>query len=256
MFFKSYNIYENKLSEQLSDDNPYKKKLIQMETPSEKHPIYFFLIYGLYLYCLLFFAVILFSKSYGYEICIIVIFWMTCCLYFTKGKNYLILSKKAHFFILSSAVIMSIFLEILDKQSIPFSSIGKLFLFFIEINQKSYLALSILAFFTVGLSLCYTESIDKGYEHFTNFQQKNKRGLSMVDIVNANYDFAVVLSLIFPYFIYLALDDAQDIFRQNIKLLSLVVFLEMPPYIYRSFIVKRYFTLFIKAQKFKQRRIL
>ena len=32
MFFKQYTLYENKLSQQLEDDNPYKKKLIQMET--------------------------------------------------------------------------------------------------------------------------------------------------------------------------------------------------------------------------------
>ena len=27
MFFKKYDLYENKLSEQLQDDNPYKKKI-------------------------------------------------------------------------------------------------------------------------------------------------------------------------------------------------------------------------------------
>lgn len=250
MFFKPYNLHENKLSEQLSDDNPYKKKLIQMETPSEKHPIYFSLVYGLYLYCLLFLAVMAYKGSYGYEASIVVILWMTFCLYFTKKKNSFILSKKMRIFILGSAIIMSILLEIPDKISISFSSIGELFLFFIEINQKSYIALAILAFFTVGLSLCYTESICEVYEYFRNFQQKNKRGLTITDIVNANYDFAFILCLIFPYLIYLALDDAQDIFRLNLKLLSLVAFLELPPYIYRSFAAKRYLTLFNKAQKF------
>ena len=32
MFFKQYTLYENKLSQQLEDDNPYKNKLIEMET--------------------------------------------------------------------------------------------------------------------------------------------------------------------------------------------------------------------------------
>lgn len=251
MFFKNYNIYENKLSEQLSDDNPYKNKLIQKETPAEKHPIYFSLVYGLYLYCLLFLAVMVYNRSYGYEASIVVILWMTFCLYFTKKKNSFIIAKKIRIFIMGSAIVMSILLEMHDKTSISFSSIGEQFLFFIEINQKSYIALAILAFCTVGVSLCYTESICEVYEYFRNFQRKNKRGLTITDIVNANYDFAFVLCLIFPYLIYLALDNAQDIFQLNLKLLSLVAFLELPPYIHRSFAAKRYLTLFNKAQKFK-----
>lgn len=38
---------KNKLSEQLSDDNPLKQKLINMETPTEHHPVYSFLSIGL-----------------------------------------------------------------------------------------------------------------------------------------------------------------------------------------------------------------
>ena len=62
MFLKRYNLYENKLSKQLSDDNPYKKKLIQMETPAEKHPIYTGVVWGLLIYSWIFF-IFLFYKQ-------------------------------------------------------------------------------------------------------------------------------------------------------------------------------------------------
>ena len=75
MFFKSYNIYENKLSEKLSDDNPYKKKLIEMETPSEKHPIYTGLVWGLLIYSWIFFIVLLYKQinlSYLYNLKLVI----------------------------------------------------------------------------------------------------------------------------------------------------------------------------------------
>jgi len=250
MFFKKYNIYENRLSEQLDDGNPYKKKLIQMETPSTKHPIYFLLVYGLYIYCLLFLVVMLYKKSYGYDGGIVVMLWTTFCLYFTKGKSSLTLPKKKRIFILGCTIVISILLEIPDKISISFSAIGEPFLFFIEINQKSYIALTILAFCTVGISLCYPESICEVFKHLRNFQQRNKWGITVSDIVDANYDFAFVMCLISPYLVYVALDDAQDAFRLNLKLLSPAAFLEGLPYIYQSFLAKRYLTLFKKAQKF------
>ena len=51
MLFKKYTVYENKLSEQLSDDNPLKQKLIDMETPTDKHTLYLILVYSLFIYC-------------------------------------------------------------------------------------------------------------------------------------------------------------------------------------------------------------
>ena len=62
MLFKNYNVYENKLSEQLENDNPYKKKLIQMETPTDKHPIYSGLVFGLLTYSWIFFIVLLYNQ--------------------------------------------------------------------------------------------------------------------------------------------------------------------------------------------------
>lgn len=62
MFFKKYDLYENKLSEQLQDDNPYKKKLIQMETPTEKHPIYTGLVWGLLIYSWIFLSFCVINK--------------------------------------------------------------------------------------------------------------------------------------------------------------------------------------------------
>ena len=67
MLFKKYTVYENKLSEQLSDDNPLKQKLINMETPTDHHPVYSFLSIGLLIYIWVFLMIILYEKSYGYK---------------------------------------------------------------------------------------------------------------------------------------------------------------------------------------------
>lgn len=62
MFFKKYIVHENKLSEQLSDDSLYKKKLIQMETPAKTHPIYTGLVLGLLVYSWIFLLFCFISK--------------------------------------------------------------------------------------------------------------------------------------------------------------------------------------------------
>lgn len=62
MFFKKYIVHENKLSEQLSDDSLYKKKLIQMETPAKTHPIYTGLVLGLLVYSWIFFIVLFYKQ--------------------------------------------------------------------------------------------------------------------------------------------------------------------------------------------------
>lgn len=65
MLFKKYTVYENKLSEKLSDDNPLKQKLISMETPTEHHPVYSFLIFILIAYCLIFYITLIRENAYG-----------------------------------------------------------------------------------------------------------------------------------------------------------------------------------------------
>ena len=89
MLFKKYTVYENKLSEQLSDDNPLKQKLIDMETPTNKHTLYLILVYSLFIYCCLFLITMCYFKSYAYKECILVMFFSTFCLYITNKKNIL-----------------------------------------------------------------------------------------------------------------------------------------------------------------------
>lgn len=249
MFFRQHKMYENKLSEQISGDNPYKQKLIDMETPSQHHPIYSTLVLGLLIYCWGFFLCMFFKKACAYEASFIIIFFATCCLFFTYKKNYLNLSKSLHRGIFICVVILSILLEASDKTNISFLPMWQTFLFFVELNSKSYLVLAILAFFMLGVSLCYTDSVNETYKHFYEFQKKNKKKLTVEDIINANYDFACVLCLISPYIVYLALSKADDIYRLNLKLLSLITFLELPPYACRCFVAKRYLRLFNKAKK-------
>ena len=59
MFFKKYIVHENKLSEQLSDDSLYKKKLIKMETTAKTHTIYTGLVLGFLVYSWIFYCSVL-----------------------------------------------------------------------------------------------------------------------------------------------------------------------------------------------------
>ena len=131
MLFKKYTVYENKLSEKLSDDNPLKQKLIDMETPTDKHTLYLVLVYSLFIYCCLFLITMCYFKSYAYKECILVMFFSTFCLYITNKKNILELSKNTHILILGGAVLISILLEIQDSTNTSFNSLWKTFLFFI-----------------------------------------------------------------------------------------------------------------------------
>lgn len=112
--------------------------------------------------------------------------------------------------------------------------------FFIFYRDKSEILYFLYnySFFMVGISLSYTTSIYKAYESFYKFQKQNNNQFTTENIINANYNFAFILCIIFPYVIYLSLDDAQDVFRLNIKLLSLAIFIELPPYIFRCFCAK------------------
>ena len=89
MFFNKCDIHENKLSEQLADNNPYKKKLIAMETPKEKHPIYSTLVFSLLAYCWVFLGIMLIKHLYGNLFSVINLIFVSCCVAITYKKDYL-----------------------------------------------------------------------------------------------------------------------------------------------------------------------
>ena len=239
----------NMLSLLLEEKNPLKSKLVKMETPINNHYIYSFLVCSLFTYCWLFVAILLYRQAYCSIIGLMVMLFASVCLFFTYKKNYLEISKKVHFIIFGFSIIISIILELTDQSDISFSEIGITFLFFINITPKSYLALSILALSMVGISWSFTNSVQVSYKHFCDFQQKSQKKLTVEDIINVNYDLSWVLVLLIPYIIYIAFNTAEDNFRGMLKLVSLVFFLEFPPYFYRCIAAKKYLRLFNAAKK-------
>ena len=248
MFFQKYDLYENKLSEQLSDDNPYKKKLIQMETPTNRHPIYTGLVWGLFIYSWLFFIKICYDGSCGYIPCLLIMIFSSLCLYFTYKQDSFERSRKQAFLISVATVVLSILLETPDKGNISFEEALKSLGIFSPITSKSYLSLAIIAFFMVGVSLCYMTSVNKLYAYFCKIQKDKHKNSDVKNLINSCYFFAIISSMLFPYVIYLALNEAEDSFQLKLKLLSLVVFAEGTSYIFHCFSVKRYYSLFEKSK--------
>ena len=126
MFFKPYNVYENKLSEKLDDDNPLKKKLIKMETPTDKHPIYTGLVWGLLIYSWIFFIFLFYkqinlSALYNLKIAISTgsIIFVTFSIWLCYKKGYFITINPIHrrnaYIIFAFSIIFSILVEAADS---------------------------------------------------------------------------------------------------------------------------------------------
>lgn len=142
MFFKKYDLYENKLSEQLQDDNPYKKKLIQMETPTEKHPIYTGLVWGLLIYSWIFFIVLCYkqinqSVLYNLKIAISAgsIIFVSFSIWICYKKDYLIgvnpKYRRNSYIIFALSVVFSVLIEGIDSGNATKTEILETFCFFI-----------------------------------------------------------------------------------------------------------------------------
>lgn len=158
MLFKKYTVYENKLSEKLSDDNPLKQKLINMETPTDHHPVYSFLIFILIAYCLIFYITLIRENAYGLFLSTINLLVVIFFIIITYKKNYLTGSnpkyRKNTYIIAIICTILSIWLANKDSTLFSWNEIGYSFLFF-QISSKSYIAFAIILYTTLGISLSY-----------------------------------------------------------------------------------------------------
>ena len=150
MLFKKYTVYENKLSEQLSDDNPLKQKLINMETPTDHHPVYSFLSIGLLIYIWVFLMIILYEKSYGYKWNIFPVILATFC--FRNGykrNNILCLDHRSNItnnIILYSAFFYSMLMVIYDpRANIPSEEIKNFYIFFTNNGLKNLIIILMFA---------------------------------------------------------------------------------------------------------------
>lgn len=143
MFFKRYSPLENKLSKQLSNDNPYKKKLIQMETPTKKHPIYTGLVWGLLIYSWIFFIVLFYkqiNQSILYNLKMAIstgsIIFVTLSVWICYKKDYLIGINPAYrrnsYIIFALSTIFSILIEAADSEGAAQTEIIETFFSFIQ----------------------------------------------------------------------------------------------------------------------------
>ena len=250
MFFNKCDIHENKLSEQLADDNPYKKKLIAMKTPKEKNPIYSTLVFSLLAYCWVFWGILFFNKIYGYSIATVSMLYVIITLFFTYKKKHLILMhcNLAFLFRFVIACFISILIGLADKGNISMYDLIKTFIF-LEINSKSYIALTFLLFFLLGISYCYNNSISEIYNYFCDFQRKNKLNRTLESTINFDYFFSILVVISIPFALYIAFNEDSDAFNKKLKLLSLTHVSYATPYVYRTLLCKRYIRIFNKAKK-------
>ena len=253
MLFKKYTVYENKLSEKLSDDNPLKQKLISMETPTDHHPVYSFLSIGLLIYIWLFLTAMLYYRTYGYEAGIIVVLFVTVCWKFIYKKEYItsennIYRKKTNIILLIT-ILLSIFVELPDKSSFSVTDIKDSFLFFNQLNKKSYISLSILSFLTLGISFCYISSPYKIYRAFYSVHKTYYESENEKELISKYFILAIIAAVAFFPCIYQAYNPATDSFQKTLKLMSMLGITLIPIFIYATYNVKKYYNLFNKAKQ-------
>lgn len=253
MFFKRYTIYENKLSEQLSDDNPLKQKIIEMETPTDKHPIYSFLTIGLLIYIWIFQIVLMSNHIFGAMFSFLPVVFSTICLLIFYKKTYLTDQKQKYYMIsylvLFVSIFFSIFISSTDSGTLSFSSLAKTFLFFVDINKKSYIALSVLSFLNMGIVMSYYESPYKVYQALYSETKTHTPEKSFDHILNFYLISSIIIIILTPSVLDLIFNPSTDGFNSKLKSVSLAVFLTIPIWLTITFVSEKYILTFKKAKK-------
>lgn len=251
MFFKRYTIYENKLSEQLSDDNPLKQKIIEMETPTDKHPIYSFLTIGLLIYIWIFQIVLTYQQTFGYLYSLLAVTFATICFFLTYKKSYLANNNLKYIRIGQIIFIITIFLSFkiisTDTGTVHFRDIGSLFIFFMENNNKSYLALSVLSFITLGITISYFRCT---YEIYRAFYSETKciKDRTFEQVLRLHVIFSIVFIIILPHALNLTFNPCTDSFNFVLKMVSLAFFSTFPSWFVITFQTKKYLWIYKNAQ--------
>lgn len=251
MLFKKCELIENKLSEKISDSNPLKDKLIEMETPSDNSPIYSFLSIGLLIYVWLFLFTLIYKQANGIGYAIFSVIFTTICFFFVYKKPYLTSDKKnlkiTMYLMTIIIVFLSITITINDTGKISFLEAIKTILFFYEINPKSYIALSVLSSLMLGISLSYILSPYEGYKKYYSYTDKNEKKTNQ--IIYGQSDLSVLFIIGIFILFHTFLDLPKDSFEKNLKLFALPVFVWFPSFLTKSFQAKKYLNTFKKAQK-------
>lgn len=165
MFFQKYDIYENKLSEQLPSSSPFKSKLEAMETPKDSAPVYSFLVKGLLAYAWIFFIFLLFNSDTDQpwtKIRLIIsalnITFVTFCIRLCYKKDYLIgcvPSYRRNSYIMAFLVlVLSAVVAAADKGKANWLEILNAFNP-LQLSGKSYIALAALLYVALGIAISY-----------------------------------------------------------------------------------------------------
>ena len=252
MLFKKYTVYENKLSEKLSDDNPLKQKLINMETPTDHHPVYSFLIFILIAYCLIFYITLISENAYGLFLSTINLLVVIFFIIITYKKNYLTGSnpkyRKNTYIIAIICTILSIWLANKDSTLFSWNEIGYSFLFF-QISSKSYIAFAIILYTTLGISLSYYSC---PYELYRSFHSANKTYEPQKDekiLINKSFGLAILCCVLIWKIIYNAFNPSHDSFDDLLKKLSIFAICFWIPIFISTYQTKKYTFIFDKALK-------
>ena len=236
MFFKKYRIYENKLSEHIRDDNPLKQKLVEMETSTDKHPVYSFLSIGLLIYIWLFLIRLIYEKNSYYKLGIVIVF-------FTTIIAFLIIS-----FLLSFSI------PSLNSHTLSLKEMVYEFSF-VKVNNASYIALSILAFFNLGIFMSYTSCPYNIYRAFYSVNCTYKKKQSMEAIVKSYRILPFLGIIVLLYLVYMNFIPAEDDFQQKLKKVSMIYYLYFPQVVAVSYSLRRYckkYFNYTKVSKGKQ----
>lgn len=263
MFLKRYNLYENKLSKQLSDDNPYKKKLIQMETPAEKHPIYTGVVWGLLIYSWIFFIFLFYkqinlSALYNLKMAISTgsIIFVTLSIWICYKKDYLVtitpIYRRNAYIIFAFSIIFSILLETADSGSATKTEIIETFFFFYTINPKSYIALAIISYIALGVATSYYSCPYEVYRGFYSVHQTYKEYKTERIFINKGIKFLFLSILAFFPFLYAAFNPAKDSFASLMKNVSIFAIFGTFPLCISILIGKKYDKCFERATKLRK----
>ncbi len=264
MFFKSYNLHENKLSEQLSDDNPYKKKLIQMETPSEKHPIYTGLVWGLLIYSWIFFIILISSQirkaimsEANLLIFILNIIFITFSILLCYKRDFMVSQNFKDncklYIIFITTFIFSIFVTTeANNIKTSWSEILRIFFYLDDINNKSYLAQIVISYCALGIAMSYYSCPYKIYQAFYSAHQTYHEYKSEKILINKSLKFLFLCVLVFLPFIYSIFNSGGDYFTSRLRNLSIFFICGSFHICTIIFVGKMYYKYYEKAIKYQK----
>lgn len=247
MLFKPYDVYENKLSEKLPDDNPYKKKLIEMETPKDKHPVYSFLIFSLSAYCLVFLWIMLYNGVYGSLLSVLNLAFVFYCISITYKKDYLIginpKYRRNTYIIYFFVFCFSWLISATDYGYASYDDIIDL-LVLKTINHKSYIALALVAYTALGISMSFYNCPYELYRAFYSLQKTYSFYKNDNVIIRKFYPFLFVFTLALPFSIFIAFNKTENKDLLWLKNISFIIICISTQYFAGIILARKYFKSF------------